>query len=106
MLKERDMTKSTSRLRYVSDATRGISRERHKTGFVYRNPQGRLIEDPAELARIKALAIPPAWEQVWVCSSPNGHLQATGRDSRGRKQYRYHTLWRKLQDESKYGRMT
>ena len=105
MLKECDMTKSTSHLRYVSDASQGISREGRKMGFVYRTPQGRLIQDPAELARIKALAIPPAWEQVWICTSANGHLQATGRDRRGRKQYRYHTLWRKLRDESKYGRM-
>src|SRR5262245_23353709 len=105
MLKEPNMTKPTARLRYVSDAARGISRERRRRAFVYRNPQGRLIDDPAELARIKGLVIPPAWEQVWICTSPNGHLQATGRDSRGRKQYRYHALWRKLRDESKYGRM-
>lgn len=92
-------------LRYVSDADPGISRHRSRKGFIYLDARKRLITNTAELARIKALAIPPAWEQVWICPSGSGHLQATGRDSRGRKQYRYHPAWRKIRDESKYGRM-
>jgi DNA topoisomerase-1 len=92
-------------LRYVSDAVPGITRHRRKKGFVYRDARNRLIVNATELARIKALAIPPAWEQVWICPSASGHLQATGRDHRGRKQYRYHPAWRKIRDQSKYGRM-
>jgi DNA topoisomerase-1 len=64
------------------------------------------VRDPRTLARIRALAIPPAWTDVWICPAPNGHLQATGRDARGRKQYRYHTDWRRVRDETKYGRLT
>jgi DNA topoisomerase-1 len=70
----------------------------------YLNVDGRPIRDPATLARIKALAIPPAWTEVWICPWANGHIQATGRDARGRKQYRYHAKWRSQRDESKYGR--
>jgi DNA topoisomerase I len=99
------MTEPDSSLRYVSDSTPGISRHRVKKGFVYRDPCKQVIRDPAQLPRIKALAIPPAWEEVWICVSPLGHLQATGRDSKGRKQYRYHPAWSKIRDESKYGRM-
>src|SRR5262245_21093772 len=99
------MSQTDSCLRYVTDAAPGISRHRFRKGFVYRDPGNRVVRDSAELARIKALAIPPAWEKVWICVSPSGHLQATGRDSKGRKQYRYHAAWSKIRDESKYGRM-
>jgi DNA topoisomerase-1 len=92
-------------LRYVSDAEPGISRQRAGTGFRYLRPDGRALRDPAALARIRALAIPPAWEKVWICTREDGHLQATGRDARGRKQYRYHQRWREVRDETKYGRM-
>jgi DNA topoisomerase-1 len=68
-------------------------------------PNGRAITNPAELQRIRALAIPPAWTDVWICPDPRGHLQATGRDARGRKQYRYHPKWRQVRDEVKYGRL-
>jgi DNA topoisomerase I len=89
----------------VSDASPGIARRRAGEGFCYLNAEGRAIRDRATLARIKALAIPPAWERVWICPREDGHLQATGRDARGRKQYRYHARWREMRDETKYGRM-
>jgi DNA topoisomerase-1 len=92
-------------LRYVSDAKPGIRRKRSGKGFVYLDPDGRPIHDPEVLARIKALVIPPAWSDVWIAPHPNGHIQATGRDDRGRKQYRYHPRWRCVRDASKYGRM-
>ena len=92
-------------LRYVTDATPGIARQRMGTGFRYRKPNGSALRDKAVVARIKALAIPPAWERVWICLRNDGHLQATGRDARGRKQYRYHLRWREVRDENKYGRM-
>src|SRR5882672_3305659 len=97
---------SDNSLRYVSDALPGIRRHRgKKKTFVYRDARGKVIRDLAQLARIRALAIPPAWEEVWICASPSGHLQATGRDSRGRKQYRYHPAWSKIRDASKYEKM-
>jgi len=99
------ITETITSLRYVSDAHPGIRRCRAKNGFVYRDASNQVIRDPNQLARIKALAIPPAWEDVWICPSPSGHLQSTGRDSKGRKQYRYHPSWSKIRDESKYGRM-
>jgi DNA topoisomerase-1 len=89
----------------VSDDTPGIVRIRAGKGFTYRDPRGRRIRDRETLARIRALAVPPAWRDVWICPSPNGHLQATGRDSRGRKQYRYHPRWTATRDEAKYGRL-
>ena len=92
-------------LRYVSDATPGITRRRVGTGFAYRDPGGHLIRDRAVLRRIKALAVPPAWRDVWICPYANGHVQAVGRDARGRKQYRYHARWRSVRDEAKYGRL-
>src|SRR5206468_3421406 len=92
-------------LRHVSDARPGITRKRSGKGFVYAGPDGRTIRDEAELRRIRALAVPPAWTGVWICPDPRGHIQATGRDARGRKQYRYHTRWREVRDETKYGRM-
>jgi DNA topoisomerase-1 len=92
-------------LRYVSDIQPGIHRKRAGTGFTYVGPDGKTIHDAAELARIRSLAIPPAYTDVWICPSPNGHIQATGRDARGRKQYRYHPKWREVRDETKFGRM-
>ena len=95
----------TARLRYVSDTQPGIRRKPTKRGFTYLGPDGRAIRDPDELNRFKALAIPPAWTDVWICARADGHLQATGRDARGRKQYRYHPRWREVRDETKYERM-
>jgi DNA topoisomerase I len=92
-------------LRYVSDAMPGITRRRAGRAFSYRDPDGHLIKDRAVLARIKRLAIPPAWTDVWICPERKGHLQATGRDARGRKQYRYHPDWRTVRDAAKYDRM-
>ncbi len=93
-------------LRYVSDAGRpGIRREKRGDDFVYFHPDGREVGDAKTLARIRALGIPPAYEDVWICPLANGHLQATGRDARNRKQYRYHAKWRETRDETKYGRM-
>lgn len=93
-------------LRYVSDFRPGIRRKRHGKNFSYIDPEGKLIRDRETLARIRSLVIPPAWTGVWICPSPNGHLQATGRDARGRKQSRYHPRWRQVRDETKYERMT
>jgi DNA topoisomerase I len=92
-------------LRYVRDDTPGITRRRLGDDFVYRDAAGAPIRDADTLARIKALAVPPAWVEVWICPDPRGHLQATGRDARGRKQYRYHPRWREQRDETKYEHM-
>lgn len=90
---------------YVSDAQPGIRRLRRGKGFGYRDADGQPVTDKAELARIRALAIPPAYEDVWICANSDGHLQATGRDARGRKQYRYHPDWRELRDHGKFDRI-
>ena len=96
----------TADLRYVTDVRPGITRKREKGGpFCYFTASGRRIRDRRMLERIKRLAIPPAWRDVWVCPDATGHLQATGRDARGRKQYRYHPDWRKIRDEKKYDRV-
>ena len=92
-------------LRYVSDAPPGITRHRAKNGFDYHLPDGALVRDIETLRRIRSLVIPPAWTDVWICLDPNGHVQATGRDQRGRKQYRYHPRWREVRDEAKYGKL-
>jgi DNA topoisomerase-1 len=92
-------------LRYVSDLTPGIRRTRVREGFRYTGGEGHPIRDAETLGRIKRLAIPPAWTDVWICPDPRGHLQATGRDARGRKQYRYHPRWREIRDAVKYDRM-
>ena len=92
-------------LRYVSDTSPGIARKRAGKGFSYVGPDGKRISDKKEIARIRALAIPPAYTDVWICPHHNGHIQATGRDARGRKQYRYHPRWREVRDETKFGRM-
>ena len=92
-------------LRYTTDRRPGIRRVRHGTNFRYYGPEGRRITNREDLDRIKKLAIPPAWEDVWICTDARGHLQATGRDARGRKQYRYHPKWRVVRDETKYDRL-
>ena len=92
-------------LRHVSDEKPGIKRERSGKNFRYRNAAGKLVHDAETLRRIKSLVIPPAWTDVWICPDANGHLQATGRDDRGRKQFRYHPRWREIRDETKYARM-
>jgi DNA topoisomerase-1 len=92
-------------LRYTTDATPGITRRQSGTGFTYLTPDGRVLRNPAELQRIRSLVIPPAWKDVWICTDPRGHLQATGRDARGRKQHRYHPKWREVRDETKYHRL-
>ena len=92
-------------LRYVSDRMPGIRRRRAGKGFLYFGPDGRRLRDTEEILRIKRLAIPPAWREVWICPSANGHVQASARDAKGRKQYRYHPRWRAVRDETKYTRM-
>ena len=94
-----------ARLRYVSDKRPGISRKRHGDGWRFFAPDGTRVSDAEEIARINKLAVPPAYTEVWICSDPRGHLQAVGRDARGRKQYRYHARWRVIRDEAKYGKM-
>jgi DNA topoisomerase I len=96
---------ATAGLRYVNDQIPGIRREKGPGGFKYIGPDGKVIRSAADLARIRALAIPPAWTDVWICTHPRGHLQATGRDSKHRKQYRYHHDWRACRDETKFDRM-
>lgn len=90
---------------YVSDEEPGIRRRRSGKGFSFRNADGTAVKDKDTLARIKSLAIPPAYTDVWICEDPKGHIQATGRDDRGRKQYRYHPRWREVRDSTKYERM-
>jgi DNA topoisomerase I len=95
----------TAGLLYVSYRGKGIHRQRRGNGFVYINSAGHAVRDAHTLARIRSLVIPPAWQAVWICSDPRGHIQAVGRDKRGRKQYRYHPEWRKVRNESKYDRL-
>ncbi|MEZ5817691.1 MAG: DNA topoisomerase IB [Hyphomicrobiaceae bacterium] len=90
---------------YVSDETPGITRKRSGKGFRYETAQGQTLKDVANLKRIRSLAVPPAWTNVWICPRSNGHLQATGRDARGRKQYRYHPRFREVRDSTKYHHM-
>jgi DNA topoisomerase-1 len=92
-------------LRYVSDDSAGITRKNRGHDFVYYDIKGRIIKDTTELRRIRSLAIPPAWRNVWICRQANGHLQATGIDAKGRKQYKYHPDWRTVRDEAKYERV-
>jgi DNA topoisomerase-1 len=92
-------------LRYTSDEQPGLHRRRKGRGFVYLDRDGVIIRDEGELGRIRRLAIPPAWTDVWISPSPLGHIQATGRDARGRKQYRYHERWREVRDEAKYAKL-
>ncbi len=93
-------------LRYVSDSSPGIRRRRSGRGFRYVDADGRTIRDRHVLRRIRALVIPPAWSDVWICTLANGHIQASARDARGRKQYRYHARWRQVRDENKFERMS
>jgi DNA topoisomerase-1 len=99
------MTKAPAGLTYVSDGTPGLSRRRSGKGFAYRDAQGRAVNKKT-LDRIKSLAIPPAWTDVWISATDNGHLQATGRDARGRKQHRYHPRFREHRDAAKFDRLT
>ena len=92
-------------LRYVSDERPGYIRKRNGDDFDYFDAESQPIRDEQRLLRLKRLAIPPAWTDVWICPSPNGHIQATGRDARSRKQYLYHERWREVRDENKYDRM-
>jgi DNA topoisomerase-1 len=92
-------------LTYVTEGRPGLTRRRRGHGFVYLEADGRRVRDRTALARIRALAIPPAWRDVWICATAHGHLQAVGRDARGRKQYRYHERWRATRDDTKYTRM-
>jgi DNA topoisomerase-1 len=92
-------------LTYSSEIEPGLRRRRAGPRFRYVGPNGRPLTDRRALDRVRALAIPPAWTDVWICPDADGHLQATGRDQRGRKQYRYHTRWREVRDEAKFGRM-
>src|SRR5213596_534898 len=92
-------------LHYVTDGFAGIRRRRSGKGWVYYAPNGSRIRDPDTRKRLNALAIPPAWTDVWICPDPGGHIQATARDARGRKQYRYHPQYREARDRSKFRRM-
>lgn len=92
-------------LRYVSDDRPGIQRQKVGRGFSYIDPDGNRIPPSPERDRIQSLAIPPAWTEVWICPNPQGHLQATGRDAKGRKQYRYHPEWRRLRSQAKFDRL-
>jgi DNA topoisomerase I len=100
-----EQTAREAGLRYVSDRMPGIRRQRRGRAFSYIGTDGKPIRDEGELQRIRSLAVPPAYEDVWICPNPLGHLQATGIDARGRKQYRYHPRWREIRDETKFHRM-
>lgn len=93
------------KLVYVNDSTPGITRVKNGKGFKYLDKNEEVIKDDETIARIKSLVLPPAWEEVWICHKANGHLQATGKDKRGRKQYRYHEKWVALRNETKFFRL-
>jgi DNA topoisomerase-1 len=101
-----DAAASAASLRHATDHQPGLRRVRHGRGFAYLSARGVRVRDRATLSRIRALAIPPAWTAVWIAADPHAHVQATGRDARGRKQYRYHARWRAVRDEVKYHRFT
>jgi DNA topoisomerase I len=94
-----------AQLHHTLDDRPGITRRKARSGFDYRRPDGSLVSDVATLRRITSIVIPPAWVEVWINPNPQGHIQATGRDQRGRKQYRYHPRWRVVRDESKYNKL-
>jgi DNA topoisomerase I len=96
---------SSAGLRYVTDAGPGIRRKPIGGGFVYYDNEEKQVRNKSTLDRLQSLAIPPAWRNVWICTQPNGHLQATGIDARGRKQYKYHPTWRSVRDEAKFERL-
>ena len=100
-----EQSASLAGLRYYSDTRPGISRQREKDGFRYYTTRKEHLEDPKTLDRIANLRIPPAWSDVWICPSPNGHIQATGRDAKNRKQYIYHPEWQQARSLTKFGRM-
>lgn len=100
-----ELSAQLGKLRYINDDIAGFTREHTDSGFLYRDTKGQVITDAKHLARIRALVIPPAWQDVWISPYANGHLQATGRDAKGRKQYRYHGQWRAVRDEVKYEHM-
>ena len=100
-----ELAAKQAQLRYGDDSAPGITRHKARNGFDYRLPDGAVVRDIDTLKRIRSLAIPPAWMNVWICLHSNGHLQATGRDARGRKQYRYHSRWREVRDEAKYNKL-
>ena len=104
-LKEHRQSAAHAGLRYVTDGANGITRKRVGTGWAYSLPNGRLIKSHEIRRRLNSLAIPPAWTEVWICPDPDGHIQATARDARGRKQYRYHSQYRAARDQSKFRRM-
>lgn len=99
------MVRPQKPLAYVTDASPGWQRIKRGDGFVYQNQRGQAIRNPHQLERIRLLVIPPAYTDVWICPDPQGHLQATGRDARGRKQYRYHPLWQEQRKQTKFDRM-
>ena len=105
MLLDPEVAADEAGLRYVSPDRPGISRVSTPRGFVYRDAAGNRVRDPAILQRIRSLAIPPAYTDVWICKDPRGHLQAVGQDARGRKQYRYHPDWRLIRDQGKYAKL-
>src|SRR4029453_17681125 len=90
---------------HVSDSAPGLRRKRAGKGFAYVDARGRTVRNTSALQRIRSLAIPPAWTDVWICARADGHIQATGRDARGRKQYRYHPDWTRVRDEAKFDRL-
>jgi DNA topoisomerase-1 len=92
-------------LHYVDDSVPGFTRKKVGTGFGYRDPNGKIIRDPDVIKRIRSIGIPPAYTDVWICPDPRGHIQATGRDAKGRKQYRYHPRWSEIRDSTKYAHM-
>jgi len=100
-----EVVAATIKLVYVGDQAPGIRRRRSGRGWSYRGPDGTLVRDAATLSRIRSLAIPPAYRDVWISPDPNGHVQASGRDARGRKQYRYHPAWRQVRDAAKYDKV-
>jgi DNA topoisomerase-1 len=104
-LEEHIESAAAAGLRYVTDTMPGIRRERRGKAFVFFGPDGQPVLDETELKRFASLVIPPAWTDVWICASERGHLQVTARDARGRKQYRYHPVYRRVRDETKFGRM-
>jgi DNA topoisomerase-1 len=105
LIAEAMATAKAVKLRYVKSGTKGYSRERVKDGFQYRDQHGDIITDEETLTRIRGLVLPPAWENVWICPYANGHLQATGTDALGRRQYRYHSTWARVRNETKYDRL-
>jgi DNA topoisomerase-1 len=105
MRSEPEQAAQSAGLRYMTDDHPGIHRRRAGKGFRYVDAHGNAVREPEVLARIKALVIPPAWEEVWISPSAHGHIQATGRDQRHRKQYRYHDRWREVRDDAKYDRV-